>query len=1280
MPNWKKVIVSGSNATLNDVTLSGTLNIPGFSNLSSSLASLSSTSITNADLVYTSSGVANSLQPTHITNVDGSLKIISTGSRSVVLNASKNLPNIISGSYGQYAAEVIVNGISNVIRQTGNEGSTVLNTSVAILNGYSNIISSSVNSSILAGSLNKIHNGRHSLIGGGNNNCLIGDFYGSACVLAGNSIVGGQHNGISGSSNPGNTNWWNTIGGGEYNKVYNSGCSIIGAGHNNRILGNNASFDNNNRKYQENSIVGGRCNDIIDEKNSHIVGGASNKITGDSTQNTTTQGSNNIIGAGHCNVITGSCCSAILGGKDNCLSGNVSAIIGGRNNHILSTNSSYSFIGAGAYNSITDNSCFSTITNGHFNSIEKSNCYSTIGGGQCNLIQSSSIMSTVGGGVCNEIKSSYKTTIIGGCNNKVYNGANNSAILGGINNCINGPECVHIVGSGNTVTGAGGDAGTVIVGNGITAVASSANKFTYVNNLCVYGNTGAGGTIEGSSITATTGIFGTGTTTIDDNISSTGDFELTGSIYAKTDITASGNVSSSATSTASFGTYLGDGSQLTNLNTTTPTLQQVTTAGNSTDQGLIVSGSTIFKPLTSSPASIEFSTEAYSGARNPTITLKNSAGQKTVHIGHSINDGLLELYNSTGTRVVSIQEHFQAFSPPGGLSSGYGTYFGVTSSISPSVASPDSYVKIAHDGYSAVPYSILQLNKKGTFAGSGSITLQGIMNSNGNSAPSVGITSVNGNRVVNFGGPGFVNANNVHNNYLKYGLQVGGDFTGNSSNMALTDGSLIMSGSTGGFSVKSVSSEAEIKTNDGDTTLTLGTTSSFSYVSASAFKGDGSQLTNLPAASAGSTAGRVVFTTTGGALTTDSGFDYNSADDRLTVSNLTTTTFTASFITSSTIETSGSNIFGDEAGVDVQTLVGTTKMTGSAEVTGSLSLTGVTNALNFTNTNSTASVNTKLSFRHAAGNGYNSLVYFGSNYFRLNNSEYPNAAALYVNGRIQGSNFHAPMNGDGFNIASYNSRFTNNYLNLYGSSGVYFGASNAGFATIRDGAAGTPSATYDIDALLGIVSAGNSTGFGFKVHNSDDHETFAVQDNKKVIVSGSLEVSGSVRVKGQVTGSLTIENSGSTVFEVIGSEGTLFSVDDDLDGTIFSANDKSGLPVLEASASGEVYIGKSPQSLYTTAVISSTTAATTQSIFGLSTSSYGGAFFDYTVQSGSDARAGSIMSVWNGSNISFTETTTTDIGDTTDFNVIVHISQSQAQIASHATRAGYNIKTIIRSI
>jgi hypothetical protein len=1239
MPNWKKVVTSGSSPEFNNVTLDGTLNIPGFSNVSSSLASLETsndTKVTRADLAFTSSNFNTSPQGySYQVSTDPNLNYwLVSGSRSAILNTSRVYPNVISGSHGAAGVEVIVNGLSNCINQQGaitSNGTPY--SSVVIVNGDCNVISGSGCSTIIGGTNNKLTHTRSSIIGGGNSNCIEGIFSGNVIHLIGHSIVGGQHNRISGSSNANNTNWWSIIGGGEYNKLYQTGCSIIGAGHCNRVLGNSATFVNGNKEYRENSIVGGRCNDIIDERNSHIVGGACNKIIGDSTQNTTLQGSGNIIGAGHCNVITGSCCSAILGGKNNCLKHDNSFIIG---------------------SCITSNAACTTFVN--------------------NLCISGSL----NGSTITGVTASFGKYIgIPSSDPFPYTASSGPAIISQSFTAGNvDSTALRLLGSGSVsqsgifeVEGSAGPLFSVQDGldgilmevnniSGLPLFQVSSSNEVFVNR----GNLTSGVTTATASFAYFTGSFvgdGSG---------------LTGVVSSSYALTASHAVSAS---------YAPAGA--------TPTLQEVTTQGNTTNQGLIVSGSTIFKPLTTSPASIEFSTEPYSGQRSPTITLKNASDQKTVHIGHSINDGLFELYNSTETRVVSIQEHFQAFSPPGGISAGYGTYFGVTSSISPTVASPDSYVKIAHDGYSAVPYSILQLNKKGTFAGSGSITLQGIMNSNGNSAPSVGITSVNGNRVVNFGGPGFVNANNVHNNYLKYGLQVGGDFTGNSSNMALTDGSLIMSGSTGGFSVKSVSSEAEIKTNDGDTTLTLGTTSSFtaisasSYISASEFIGDGTNLnlasnTTIPAASAGSTAGRVVFTTTNGELTSETGFTYDATTDRLTVPNLTTTTFTASFITSSTIETSGSNIFGDEAGVDIQTLIGTTKMTGSAEVTGSLSLTGVTNALNFTNTNSTASVSTKLSFRHASGTDYNNFVHFGSNYFRLNNSAYNNAAALYVNGRIQGNNFYASSNSDGFNILSYNSRFTNNYLALYGSSGVTFGASNAGFATIRDGAAGTPSATYDIDALLGIVSAGNSTGFGFKVHNSDDHETFAVQDNKKVIVSGSLEVSGSVRVKGQVTGSLTVESSGSTVFEVIGSEGTLFSIDDDLDGTIFTANDRSGLPVLEASASGEVYIGKAPQSLYTTAVISSTTAATTQSIYGLSTSSYGGAFFDYTVQSGSDARAGSIMSVWNGSNISFTETTTTDIGDTTDFNVIVHISESQAQIASHATRAGYNIKTIIRSI
>ena len=142
----------------------------------------------------------------------------------------------------------------------------------------------------------------------------------------------------------------------------------------------------------------------------------------------------------------------------------------------------------------------------------------------------------------------------------------------------------------------------------------------------------------------------------------------------------------------------------------------------------------------------------------------------------------------------------------------------------------------------------------------------------------------------------------------------------------------------------------------------------------------------------------------------------------------------------------------------------------------------------------------------------------------------------------------------------------------------------------------------------------------------------------------------------------------------------MFSVDDDLSGTLFSANDVSGLPVLKADASGEVYLGKSPQSLYTTAVVSSTNAAESHSLCTLSTSSYDGAFFEYTATSASNARAGSIMSVWNGGNIVFAETTTTDIGNTSDLTTEVVISGSTARLVAYGPNASYKIKTIIKAI
>ena len=58
------------------------------------------------------------------------------------------------------------------------------------------------------------------------------------------------------------------------------------------------------------------------------------------------------------------------------------------------------------------------------------------------------------------------------------------------------------------------------------------------------------------------------------------------------------------------------------------------------------------------------------------------------------------------------------------------------------------------------------------------------------------------------------------------------------------------------------------------------------------------------------------------------------------------------------------------------------------------------------------------------------------------------------------------------------------------------------------------------------------------------------------------------------TSSLSIINSGSTVFDVQGSVGQLFEVQDGLDGILMSVNDISGIPILTVSSSGDVILAE----------------------------------------------------------------------------------------------------------
>ncbi len=92
------------------------------------------------------------------------------------------------------------------------------------------------------------------------------------------------------------------------------------------------------------------------------------------------------------------------------------------------------------------------------------------------------------------------------------------------------------------------------------------------------------------------------------------------------------------------------------------------------------------------------------------------------------------------------------------------------------------------------------------------------------------------------------------------------------------------------------------------------------------------------------------------------------------------------------------------------------------------------------------------------------------------------------------------------------------------------------------------------------------------------------------------------------------------------------------------------------------------------------TAVGANTISSIPTASYNGAFYNYIAVSGSNARAGQISAIWIGNTITYTETTTTDIGNTNGVSMAVQISSGLVQLIGTTTSTPWIIKTSINLI
>lgn len=239
--------------------------------------------------------------------------------------------------------------------------------------------------------------------------------------------------------------------------------------------------------------------------------------------------------------------------------------------------------------------------------------------------------------------------------------------------------------------------------------------------------------------------------------------------------------------------------------------------------------------------------------------------------------------------------------------------------------------------------------------------------------------------------------------------------------------------------------------------------------------------------------------------------------------------------------------------------------------------------------------------------------------------------------------------------------------------------------------------SLNLSAFTGVFVTGATYSNNTFTFRNSTGGTFNVLFNTVtgLTVNGGLTVTGNTSVRsftgtsGFISGSgqsiLTVVGSGSSttlpIFSVQGSNGELFSVTDSLTGSLFSVNDISGLPILEAFSNNTVLMGSyQAPSLNTTVKINLTGG--TNTVYSIPTSAYTGAFFDYTlISTGSTgARAGNIMSIWSGSTAQFTETSTASIGVTTGVTFTVSVLGNNAILSSSATTSEWTLKTIVRSI
>jgi hypothetical protein len=217
----------------------------------------------------------------------------------------------------------------------------------------------------------------------------------------------------------------------------------------------------------------------------------------------------------------------------------------------------------------------------------------------------------------------------------------------------------------------------------------------------------------------------------------------------------------------------------------------------------------------------------------------------------------------------------------------------------------------------------------------------------------------------------------------------------------------------------------------------------------------------------------------------------------------------------------------------------------------------------------------------------------------------------------------------------------------------------------------SPSAKLEIKG-----SGATSATTALRVENSNASASLTIlNDGTSAFNTSHLYVSSSGRVGiGTTLPTASLHISGA-------SNSNLLQVQSPAQTNIFVISGSGNVGIGTGTPSARLHINGDTilsGSLYTYGANTDIDSGSFRTIITVATSSYRAAFFDYVLTSGSNARAGTVFSVWQGTSVEYADTSTNDIGNTSGVNLLVSMSGANIGLFASSSNDNWSMKALAR--